>query len=407
MKRKYLLVIVILLLGMLLLEINDLNVDAKHKYRKRKKMEIPYVQGYLTLNAGENLPEGSVVYDGHLYVAAHEAPAEIVKIKIADFKRISALSVPAEAIDLAIYGNYLYALCDTAPARILRINLNTFSVDSILDLGATENLYPHVDAGCRLVIDDSSGTPYLYIAVTAIAAGFRAGVARVNLNTFLEDAILWLNVNEDDAMSMVKAGQYLYVSGFPNAGGAGYIAKVDIPTLTRIGAINLATIEAGRDLAVRGNYLYAGGRLFAAGAYPCVARVDLATFTQDSTVSTNDIAFCHLHRILIKDNKLYGLYELTARVAIFDLDAWPAYEVLQSMFPAPDIGFQNGCIYGNYLYAFEYHRPGIIVKILISITDPLPTIQTTTTTIQTTTLAMAPTRMRVMRRVTRIVPWVV
>jgi len=411
MKRKILILLAVLLISILLLEAINLSVEAKYKLKhKGKKHVYPFeVKDQLIFKTGEDQAYDICEYQGYLYVVcAGSTPCRIVKIEVATFKEIGSIELLAadgRGVGITAYEGYVYVACTTSPARVVRINVSTFQRVDALILGVTEEI-DWLIGHPIILVQAFLGTPYLYVGLTE-NPGSRAGVARINLNTFTETLGSPLWTTEDLCHSIVISGQYLYVGAY----GTNTIVRVDLPTFTQVATLAMLPFNLEHSIEIVGNYLYAyGSTLIGVNLVDGIAKVNLATFTLE-TEARIDLRVLY-DSYCIKANKDY-LYVMSqawadARICRIELDAWPTYDTKifgeQYTDGSATAGLQGAVIYGAYLYVCSYSSPGRVLKVL------LPESFETTMSKQETNQGDPPhgfTRMRVLHRVTKIVPWIV
>lgn len=301
----------------------------------------------ITLDVGEDNIT-SIHSDGvSLFVGLNTSPGKVVKIDVGEFTKVETLTfgVGEDSVRCLVSdGTYLYAGLFTSPGQIVKIEMSTFSKVSTLSLAAGEDQV-------RALYSDGA---YLYAGLDL--GGNPAKVARVDLSTFTETSVVTFGVGELRVSSLSSDGNNLY-AGLDT--GVGRIVKIGLATFSQISTLVSGT-AAIYSLAYDGYYLYAGT---SGGG---LAKVDLSTFTVDSTLAFSIAA--HVYSMFFDGIHLHaGLYSIPARVARVDLTNLT--EVFNASYGA---GYtQTYALFsdGTYLYTGFYSAPGRISRRYIS---PIP-----------------------------------
>jgi len=230
------------------------------------------VTDYLTPHpVGENSPYRLAISGGYLYAGFYTMPGKVAKVDLSTFTQVSTLTLaPGEnnILSLIISGGYLYVGCRTFPGKIVKIDLSTFKKVSTLTL--IEN------AVWDLVISGN----YLY---AGLEEGIDGKIAKIDLPTFTEVATLTLAAGEVFAMQLAVKGNYLY-AGCTTAPSK--VVKIDLSTFKEVSSLDLAVDE---DLfyptfVISGNNLFAG--CFNGGK---IVKIDLPTFTKVASLALTTV----------------------------------------------------------------------------------------------------------------------
>lgn len=194
--------------------------------------------GALTLNAGEDSLSASFVDEAgdYLYVAARTNPGKIIKIRLSDLTRVGTLTLPAgENHPLSMVyepaRHMAYVGLRSSPAMIVRIRLSDFTRVDALTLPSGEN-----EALCA-AIDPVAGYAFFGLRTSP------GRLVRLRLSDFTVDGRLDLDAGEDAPHSaLVDPSRGKLWFGTNTAPGR--VVAVDLPSFTREGALLL---EPGED----------------------------------------------------------------------------------------------------------------------------------------------------------------
>jgi hypothetical protein len=229
--------------------------------------------GALTLAAGEDSLLSAVIDPGNgfAYFGTETDPGIVVKVNLQTFTRAGALTLDAGegALYSAVIDTANGFACfgtDTNPGIVVKINLASLSRVGALTLNAGESYLGSA------VIDTANGLAY-FGAWTSPGM-----VVKVNASTLTRVDALAFNAGESGASSAVidTSNGFAY---FGTDTSPGKVVKVNLTSFTRVGAL---TLDTGED------YLYSavidpasGFACFGTDSSPAnVVKVNLATLTR-------------------------------------------------------------------------------------------------------------------------------
>ena len=204
----------------------------------------------LLLNVDEvNLQAIAASSDGmFLFVGCLSSPGRVVKINVADFRRVDAITLASGeniVVALAVSGNFLYAGCLLSPGKVVRIAIDTWAI-----VGPTITFASGEDNVVALAVSGN----FLY----AGCLGFPGKVVRIAIDTWaIAGPTITFASFENDVRALAVSGNFLYAGC---ATSPGRVVRIAIDTWAIAGPT--ITFAAGENnlvaLAVSGNFLYAG-----------------------------------------------------------------------------------------------------------------------------------------------------
>lgn len=264
----------------------------------------------ITLNTGENFPS-AIQNDGtNIYTCISGNPGKLIEFELKTFTKTKTLTFDVGEMNptsLALHGEYIYIGLGTNPGKIIKVHKESFTKISTLTFAAGEStvesifpiglyLYSGLNSG-HLIRSDldtflevdainlgdqiksiTSDGNYIYAALLTTKT-----ISKINIDPFTLNGSLVLGPGEDGPISMIISGEYLYVG--LTTPSPPIIAKINLYTFTELSTITLNLVGATNltTMLANGTYLFAG-TLGGFGA--TIELVDLATFTEVSIMDT-------------------------------------------------------------------------------------------------------------------------
>ncbi|MBI3088306.1 MAG: filamentous hemagglutinin N-terminal domain-containing protein [Candidatus Omnitrophica bacterium] len=218
----------------------------------------------LTFNSGENLLVSAVIDPGagFAYFGTYTSPGIVVKVRLSDFTRVGALTLNAGPPPSTAENILSSAVIDTtngfayfgtgqSPGKVVKINLATFTRVGALTLNAGEN------GLTSAVIDPGAGFAYFG---TYTSPGI---VVKVRLSDFTRNAALTLNAGEDSLSSAVidpGAGFAYFGTDFVCWGSCGSTPPGIVVKVNLVGSVTMRLgTAASQTLTVNGNLTIGNG----------------------------------------------------------------------------------------------------------------------------------------------------
>ena len=231
----------------------------------------------IPFSRGEN-NLGCAVIDtanGFAYFGTDAQPGLIVKVRLSDFTKVGILTLDdtPEATDeinlrsavIDTTNGFAYFGSDRSPGTIVKIRLSDFTRVSALKLN------PGEDSLFSAVIDTVNGFAYFS------AVPFPKGkIVKIRLSDFTRVGALTLNDNERGFSAVVDPP-----NDFAYFGGANSIVKVRLSDLSRVGALTVTDSSLSAVIDSANGFAYFGGT----GGR--VAKVRLSDFSAAGEVVTN------------------------------------------------------------------------------------------------------------------------
>ncbi|HVN75074.1 MAG TPA: choice-of-anchor J domain-containing protein [Thermoanaerobaculaceae bacterium] len=366
------------------------------------------------LNGGEDLPYRVLIDSGagYGYVGTVTSPGIIVKVRLSDFTRVGALTLPpgmesvyAGVIDPS--GGFAYfgtgpdpvPAVPTLPASIVRIRLSDFTVAGFLTLNDGESKImtaaidtaggfayfgaytaPGIIVKVRLsdftrvgaltladgedrprcsVIDPASGFAYFG---TETYPGI---VVRVRLADFARVDALVLNDGEDyleSALLDAAAGNAYFAGGNP-----GFVVKVGLSDLSRVGSLPLDAGEGNPLAAVidpSAGFAYFGTVL----GPPVLIKVRLSDLSRVGTVSLDPEGYGLIGAALDAETGLayFTTWDSPGTVIKVQLSDLTRVADLRLLAGADNLASAVADTSAGFAYLGSQTSPGLIVKVRLS-----------------------------------------
>ena len=233
----------------------------------------------IILQDGENDIQSAVIDPNaqYAYFGAAWDPGKIVKVRLSDFSRVGAISLPGarwlQSAAIDPNGDFAYfTTYNTNPGEVVKVRLSNFTLASTLTLQTDEDL---IEAA---VIDPTG--QFAYFGVNRNPGT----IVRVRLSNFTRvDALTMPNWSESlTSAVMDPTGEFAYFGAYGCCPGS--VVKIRLSNFTRVGAVSLAAGEWGLARAVidpNGQYAY-----FATSTAPgIVIEIRLSDFTRVKALS--------------------------------------------------------------------------------------------------------------------------
>jgi hypothetical protein len=235
----------------------------------------------LSLEPGENNLFSAVVDadNGFAYFGTNTAPCFIIKVRLADFSRVTALPIPSvtscgllnNALIDPAHGFAYFTIGNINPGSVLKIQLSDFTLAGILRLSSGQPF--------SAIIDTANGFAYFGTTPGSLDQG---EIHKVDLFSFSEVEVIQLDHGEYPNSAVIDAASgfaYFGIEASPGREASpGIIVKVGLPDFAIVDRLQLDVDENNPDSAVidtQNGFAYFGTSL-----PPNVVKIGLSDFSR-------------------------------------------------------------------------------------------------------------------------------